>query len=41
MRLTITDRGRRAERLLESEDEYRAALYQYFGIDLGELKFNA
>lgn len=41
MRLTITGRGQRAERLLESEDEYRVALYQYFGIDLGELRFNA
>jgi len=41
MRLTITDRGQRTERLLESEDEYRTALFQYFGIDLGELRFNA
>jgi len=41
MRLTITDRGQRTEQLLESEDEYRTALFQYFGIDLGELRFNA
>jgi hypothetical protein len=41
MRLTITGRGQRSERLLENEDEYRAALYQYFDIDLGELRFTA
>ena len=38
-RLIITERGERTERLIESGDEYRAALSQYFDIDPGELKF--
>jgi len=40
MQLKITVRGEHTVRLLESEEEYRVALYQYFGITLGELKFN-
>ena len=40
MQLKITMRGEHTVRLLESEEEYRVALYQYFGITLGELKFN-
>ena len=39
MQLKITVRGEHTVRLLESEEEYRVALYQYFGITLGELKF--
>jgi N-hydroxyarylamine O-acetyltransferase len=34
LRLIITTHEGRQERLLESEDEYRAALREYFGIEL-------
>lgn len=39
MRLIITRGGHQEERLLESEGEYATALRDYFGIDLGGLKF--
>jgi N-hydroxyarylamine O-acetyltransferase len=32
MRLIMTEHGQRTERLLSSEAEYRATLYEYFGI---------
>jgi N-hydroxyarylamine O-acetyltransferase len=39
MRLIITRGGHQEEQLLESDDEYATALRDYFGIDLGGLRF--
>ena len=39
-RLIVTRGSRQEERLLESEDEYAAALRDLFGIDLGGLRFS-
>lgn len=36
MRLIITDRGKKEERELTSEEEWLAALREHFGIELGE-----
>ena len=37
--LIITERGERTQRSISSEEEYRTALYQYFGIDLRDIRF--
>ncbi|MBD0345057.1 MAG: arylamine N-acetyltransferase, partial [Coleofasciculus sp. Co-bin14] len=34
MRLIITEQGTRQERLLDSQDEYKSMLQNYFGINL-------
>ncbi|HJQ68978.1 MAG TPA: arylamine N-acetyltransferase [Blastocatellia bacterium] len=41
MRLIVTRAGHKEERLLESDDEYAAALREHFGIDLGGLRFGS